>query len=71
MKILQGAPPWLPVPPSAYDSIEWVVSGLADRLIDSGHDVTLLPSGGPETRARLEIVFDEPPLQQLGNSRIR
>jgi glycosyltransferase involved in cell wall biosynthesis len=70
MRILQVAPPWLSVPPSAYGGIEWVVSGLADGLIDAGHDVTLLASGGSETRARLETIFDEPPFEQLGDARI-
>ena len=64
------APPWLPVPPSAYGGIEWVVSGLADGLVDAGHDVTLCASGGSTTRARLETVFAEPPFEQLGDSRI-
>ena len=70
MRILQVAPPWLSVPPSGYGGIEWVVSGLADGLVDAGHDVTLLASGGSETRARLETVFDEPPFEQLGDARI-
>ena len=70
MRILLVAPPWLSVPPSAYGGIEWVVSGLADGLVNAGHDVTLLASGGSETRARLEIVFDEPPFEQLGDARI-
>ena len=70
MRILQLAPPWLSVPPSAYGGVEWVVSGLADGLTDAGHDVTLLASGGSETRARLETVFDRPPFEQLGDARI-
>ena len=70
MRILQVAPPWLSVPPLAYGGIEWVVSGLADGLTDAGHDVTLLASGGSETRARLETVFDEPPFERFGDSRI-
>ena len=70
MRVLLVAPPWLPVPPSAYGGIEWVVSGLADGLVDAGHDVTLVASGGSKTKARLETVFDEPPFGQLGNSRI-
>jgi glycosyltransferase involved in cell wall biosynthesis len=70
MRILQVAPPWFSVPPAAYGGIEWVVSGLADGLVDAGHEVTLLASGGSETRARLETVFDEPPFEQLGDARI-
>lgn len=70
MRILQVAPPWLSVPPSAYGGIEWVVSGLADGLVDAGHEVTLVASGGSETRARLVTAFDEPPFAQLGDARI-
>ncbi len=70
MRILQLAPPWLSVPPSAYGGIEWVVSGLSDGLTDAGHDVTLFASGDSQTRARLETVFDEPPFEQLGDARI-
>ncbi len=70
MRILLVAPPWLPVPPPAYGGIEWVVSGLAEGLTDAGHDVTLLASGGSKTQATLETVFDSPPFEQLGDSRI-
>ena len=70
MRILQLAPPWLSVPPSAYGGIEWVVSGLTDGLVDAGHEVTLFASGGSHTAARLETVFDEPPFEQLGDARV-
>ncbi len=70
MRILQVAPPWLPVPPSSYGGIEWVVSGLADGLTEAGHEVTLLASGGSTTEARLQTVFDEPPFGQFGDTRI-
>lgn len=70
MRILLVAPPWLSVPPSAYGGIEWVVSGLADGLVDAGHDVTLFASGGSKTRARLETVFDDPPFEKLGDARL-
>jgi len=70
VRILQVAPPWLSVPPSRYGGIEWVVSGLADGLVDAGHEVTLLASGGSTTRANLKSVFDEPPFEQLGDARI-
>lgn len=70
MKILLVAPPWLPVPPFAYGGVEWVVGGLADGLVDAGHDVTLVASGGSHTKAQLECVFPEPPFEQLGDVRI-
>jgi glycosyltransferase involved in cell wall biosynthesis len=70
VKILQVAPPWLCVPPTRYGGIEWVISGLADGLVDAGHDVTLLASGGSRTRAALDTVFDKPPFEQLGDARV-
>ena len=36
MKIAVLAPCWFPVPPTGYGGIEWVVSLLADGLVDSG-----------------------------------
>ena len=70
MRILQLAPPWLSVPPLRYGGVEWVVSGLADGLVDAGHEVTLVASGGSVTRAELDVVFGEPPFEQLGDARI-
>ena len=70
MRILQVAPPWLSVPPLRYGGVEWVVSGLADGLVDAGHEVTLVASGSSVTRAELEVVFSEPPFEQLGDARI-
>ena len=67
MRILQLAPPWFAVPPSGYGGTEWVVAQLADGLVEAGHDVTLLASGGSRTRARLETVFGEPPSARLGD----
>ncbi len=70
VRILLVAPPWLSVPPLRYGGIEWVVSGLADGLTDAGHEVTLVASGGSVTRAQLDVVFSEPPFEQLGDARI-
>ena len=47
MRIALLAPVWFPVPPTGYGGIEWIVSLLADGLVDAGHDVTLFASGGP------------------------
>lgn len=70
MRILEVAPPWLEVPPRAYGGTEWVVSGLADGLTRLGHDVTLIASGGSQTCARLETVFEEPRFDRLGDARV-
>ncbi len=53
MKIAQIAPPWFAVPPLDYGGVELIVSLLADGLSTQGHDVTLFPSAGSQTRAEL------------------
>ena len=50
---------WFPVPPTGYGGIEWVVSLLADGLVDAGHDVTLFASGDSRTKATLACVYDD------------
>lgn len=67
MRILQIAPPWFAVPPTGYGGIEAIVALLCDGLVDAGHDVTLLASGGSDTKARLVTVYDEPPSARLGD----
>lgn len=68
MRILQIAPPWFCVPPVGYGGIEQVVAVLADGLVDAGHDVTLLASGGSTSKADVVSVFAEPPSADLGSS---
>jgi glycosyltransferase involved in cell wall biosynthesis len=67
MRILMIAPPWFAVPPAGYGGIEQVVAVLADGLVDAGHEVTLLASGGSRTRAELLTTYDRPPSSELGN----
>jgi glycosyltransferase involved in cell wall biosynthesis len=59
------SPPWIPVPPSGYGGIEWVVSLLCDELITRGHDVTLFATGDSKTSADLRYVFDVGPVAQM------
>jgi glycosyltransferase involved in cell wall biosynthesis len=68
MRVAVVAPVWFPVPPTGYGGIEWVVSLLADGLVEAGHDVTLFASGDSRTKARLESVFREAPSAQIGTS---
>ena len=68
MKIAVLAPVWFPVPPTGYGGIEWVVSLLADGLVDAGHDVTLFASGDSHTKAELVSVFEEAPSDEIGRS---
>jgi len=68
MRIAQVAPPWLAVPPKGYGGIEWVVSLVADGLVERGHDVTLFATGDSRTKARLAFAFDEAPGPTFLNS---
>ena len=68
MRIALLAPAWFAVPPVRYGGIEWVVSILADGLVDRGHDVTLYAAGDSQTRARLVTSYDEPPSDRIGTS---
>lgn len=68
MRILQIAPPWFTVPPVGYGGIERVVAALCDGLVDAGHDVTLLASGGSTSKAEVVSVFDTPPSSELGST---
>jgi glycosyltransferase involved in cell wall biosynthesis len=68
VKVAVLAPVWFAVPPSGYGGIEWVVSLLADALVDAGHDVTLFASGDSRTKAKLASVFDVAPSRMIGRS---
>ena len=68
LKVAIVSPVWFPVPPSGYGGIEWVVSLLADGLVDAGHDVTLFASGDSLTKAKLEYVYEQAPSQWIGRS---
>ena len=68
MKIAVLAPCWFPVPPLGYGGIEWVVSLLADGLVDHGHEVTLFASGDSLTKAKLAAVHPVAPSEWIGRS---
>ena len=68
LRIAILAPPWFAVPPTGYGGIEWVVSLLADGLVDAGHDVTLFASGDSQTRAKLSAVFETAPSELIGRT---
>jgi glycosyltransferase involved in cell wall biosynthesis len=68
LRIAVLAPAWFAVPPTGYGGIEWVVSLLADGLVEAGHDVTLFASGDSRTKARLASVFREAPSVLIGRT---
>src|SRR5207244_3283587 len=68
LRIAILAPVWFAVPPVGYGGIEWIVSLLADGLVDAGHDVTLFASGDSKTKATLASVFDVAPSLLIGQA---
>jgi glycosyltransferase involved in cell wall biosynthesis len=68
LRVAVLAPPWFAVPPSGYGGIEWIVSLLADGLVEAGHDVTLFASGDSRTKAKLASVFPKAPSERIGQS---
>jgi glycosyltransferase involved in cell wall biosynthesis len=68
LRIAVVAPPWFELPPRGYGGTEAVVAGLVDRLVDRGHEVTLVASGEHRTRAQHFVpIYDEAPSELLGN----
>jgi glycosyltransferase involved in cell wall biosynthesis len=70
VKVAVLSPVWFPVPPVGYGGIEWIVSLLADGLVDAGHDVTLFASGDSHTKAELVSIYDVAPSAEIGRSQV-
>jgi glycosyltransferase involved in cell wall biosynthesis len=68
LRIAIISPVWFPVPPTGYGGIEWIVSLLAEGLVEVGHDVTLFASGDSRTRAKLGWVWHDAPSQWIGHT---
>jgi glycosyltransferase involved in cell wall biosynthesis len=68
VRIAVVSPVWFPVPPPGYGGIEWIVSLLADGLVDAGHEVTLFASGDSRTKAHLASVYDVAPSEWIGHT---
>jgi glycosyltransferase involved in cell wall biosynthesis len=62
------SPVWFAVPPTRYGGIEWIVSLLADGLVERGHEVTLFAAGDSQTKANLVSVFQDAPSEFIGQS---
>ena len=60
MRIGLLAPPFDTCPPRSYGGTERVIAGLADALVERGHDVTLFAAAGSATRARLVPTVERP-----------
>lgn len=53
LRIVQLAPPWFAIPPTAYGGIEQMVNDLTNGLAALGHDISLIAPGDSRTTARL------------------
>jgi glycosyltransferase involved in cell wall biosynthesis len=53
------APPWLPVPPTAYGGTEMVLDTLARGLVAAGHDVCLFATGDSTCSVHTEWVLPD------------
>jgi glycosyltransferase involved in cell wall biosynthesis len=58
MRIAIIAPPWVPIPPSAYGGTETVLDTLARGLVFAGHEVLLFTTGDSTCPVRRDWVFD-------------
>lgn len=68
LRIAVISPVWFAVPPTGYGGIEWVVSLLAEGLVEAGHDVTLFASGDSRTNATLSFVYEEAVSNEIGRT---
>lgn len=57
LRIAQVGTIWEAIPPQLYGGTERVISGLTEKLVSLGHDVTLFATGDSKTSARLKTTY--------------
>ncbi|MGZ4286744.1 MAG: glycosyltransferase family 4 protein [Solirubrobacteraceae bacterium] len=68
LRIAVLAPPWFPIPPTAYGGIEEVVDLLCEALVARGHEVTLFAPPGSRSAARLRSPLEAAHPDEIGSS---
>jgi glycosyltransferase involved in cell wall biosynthesis len=68
LRVAVLAPPWIPVPPSAYGGIEAVVALLSDELTRRGHDVTLFAAPGSHSAATVDSPLEHSHPDRIGSA---
>jgi glycosyltransferase involved in cell wall biosynthesis len=61
------APPWIPIPPTAYGGTELVIDGLCTGLKALGHDVTLFTTGDATCPVGRAFLFDHSDPDHMGS----
>jgi len=59
VRIALVAPPFIPVPPTAYGGTELFIAQLADGLVARGHDVLVYANGASRTSGELRWCYEE------------
>jgi glycosyltransferase involved in cell wall biosynthesis len=67
LRIAMVAPPWYEVPPAGYGGIEQVVAELVERLIDRGHQVTLIGIRAEGSRAEVLSTYPTAQAERIGD----
>jgi glycosyltransferase involved in cell wall biosynthesis len=67
MRIALIAPPWIPVPPTAYGGTEAVIDTLARGLTRAGHEVVLATTGDSTCPVRRTWTFEQARTDAMGN----
>lgn len=62
------APPWIPIPPTAYGGTELVIDGLCTGLKALGHDVTLFTTGDATCPVGRAFLFDHSDPDRMGSA---
>lgn len=69
MSIGMVAPAFVPVPPSGYGGVEWIVDAVVRGMVARGHEVVLVGSGDSTTPAtRLHSCYDQAQATRMGEA---
>jgi len=66
LRVVILAPPYVELPPARYGGTEAVCAGLADALLERGHDVTVVGAGRRRISSRFVATRPEPQPERMG-----
>src|SRR5829696_4173239 len=68
IRVAMLTPPWYEVPPAGYGGIEQLIADLVAKLVEHGHDVTLIGVGEQGTAAKHVRTYPTPQSERLGQA---